>query len=85
MHVTVIISTDPFNPQVRHKYTDQVMVMKEMKRVTEDAKCTFLKEVGLYIGFSCECEHTSLHWNVVGSTSEVPKSSQRASVHRDSV
>ena len=31
--------------QVRHKYTGQVMVMKEMKNCTEEAKLTFLKEV----------------------------------------
>lgn len=36
---------DMFLLQVKHKYTDQVMVMKEMKRATDDAKCTFLKEV----------------------------------------
>ena len=31
--------------QVKHKYTGQVMVMKEMKNCSEEAKLTFLKEV----------------------------------------
>ena len=31
--------------KVTHRYTDQVMVMKEMKNCTEDAKKTFRKEV----------------------------------------
>ena len=30
---------------MRHKYTGQVMVMKEMKNCSEEAKLTFLKEV----------------------------------------
>ena len=30
--------------QVRHKYTRQVMVMKEMRNCTEEAKKSFLKE-----------------------------------------
>lgn len=33
--------------KVKHKYTNQVMVMKEMRRVTKEAKLTFLKEVQL--------------------------------------
>ena len=31
--------------QVKHKYTNQVMVMKEMRRATKEAKFTFLQEV----------------------------------------
>ena len=35
--------------QVRHKHTGQVMVMKEMKNCSEEAKLTFLKEVCAYM------------------------------------
>lgn len=36
--------------QVKHKYTNQVMVMKEMRRATKEAKFTFLQEVQMAAG-----------------------------------
>ena len=35
----------PPSHQVRHKYTGQEMVMKEMAKCTDDSKRAFLKEV----------------------------------------
>ena len=31
--------------QVKHRYTEQVMVMKEMRHASKEAKLSFLKEV----------------------------------------
>ena len=73
--------------QVRHKYTGQVMVMKEMKRASDEAKSTFLKEV------SCCVEACSVSDDVrgmctalsVGPTFEVTKPPQRPPVHWDTL
>ena len=46
--------------QVRHKYTRQVMVMKEMRHCTEEAKKSFLKEASKVQSHS----QANLEWKV---------------------
>ena len=41
---SVMLMSTAWCLQVRHKYTRQVMVMKEMRHCTEEAKKSFLKE-----------------------------------------